>query len=90
MCGAVRATNIGERIVLQGWLHRSRDHGGLIFVDLRDRSGRVQVVFNPERAPEAHAAIADGELRSSPEAELRLRLTIGDHQGTTSPARWHA
>ena len=44
---------------MQGWLHRSRDHGGLIFSDLRDRSGLVQIVFNPERAPEAHATASD-------------------------------
>ena len=51
MCGEVRAADIGQRVRLQGWLHRSRDHGGLIFSDLRDRSGLIQVVFNPERAP---------------------------------------
>jgi aspartyl-tRNA synthetase len=53
-CGQVRAADIGRRVRLQGWLHRSRDHGGLIFADLRDRTGLVQVVFNPERAPRAH------------------------------------
>ncbi len=45
-----------------GWVHRRRDHGGLVFVDLRDRTGLVQVVFNPETAPEAHAR--SHELRS--------------------------
>jgi aspartyl-tRNA synthetase len=45
-----------------GWIHRRRDHGGLVFVDLRDRSGLVQVVFNPQEAPEAHAR--SHELRS--------------------------
>ena len=45
-----------------GWVHRRRDHGGLVFVDLRDRTGIVQVVFNPETAPDAHAR--SHELRS--------------------------
>jgi aspartyl-tRNA synthetase len=59
MCGEVRAADIGQRVRLQGWLHRSRDHGGLIFSDLRDRAGLVQVVFNPERAPDAHALASE-------------------------------
>ena len=46
-CGALRAADAGRRAVLQGWVHRRRDHGGLIFIDLRDRYGTTQVVFNP-------------------------------------------
>ena len=52
---------IGERVVVAGWVQHRRDHGGVVFVDLRDRSGIVQVVFKPDTSPEAHTRA--GELR---------------------------
>ena len=54
MCGELRTTDIGEKIVLMGWVHRRRTHGGLIFIDFRDNSGIVQLVFNPEVSASAH------------------------------------
>ncbi|MEE2677868.1 MAG: aspartate--tRNA ligase [Myxococcota bacterium] len=58
----VTAELVGREVVLAGWVHRRRDHGGVIFVDLRDRGERVQVVFRPDASPEAHDRA--GELRS--------------------------
>ncbi|HUN86756.1 MAG TPA: aspartate--tRNA ligase [Terracidiphilus sp.] len=55
MCGTLRAANAGENVVLMGWVNRRRDHGNLIFLDLRDRSGIAQVVLDKELTPEGHA-----------------------------------
>jgi aspartyl-tRNA synthetase len=61
-CGALRAENAGEQVTVRGWLNRRRDHGGLIFIDLRDRSGLVQLNFDPQLSGEAHTLA--GETRN--------------------------
>ena len=53
-CGLVNKQFLSQRICLAGWVHRRRDHGGLIFIDLRDRTGLMQLVFNPEFASQVH------------------------------------
>ena len=87
-CGTLRAGNIGENVVLRGWVNRRRDLGGLIFIDLRDRYGLTQVMFNPEIAPQAHAAASDvrseyvleisGTVRERPEGTRNPKLATGD------------
>ncbi|MFQ5809889.1 MAG: aspartate--tRNA ligase [Armatimonadota bacterium] len=87
-CGEVRPDHIGEEVVLNGWVHRRRDHGGLIFLDLRDRSGIVQIVFDPAEAAEAHAEAsraraewvlsAAGEVCKRPEGTENPELATGD------------
>ena len=61
-CGDLNASHAGEEVILMGWAHRRRDHGGVIFVDLRDREGLVQVVFNPETSAGCH--IEAGRIRA--------------------------
>jgi len=61
-CGAVGVADVGREVIVAGWVHRRRDHGGVIFVDLRDHLGIVQVVFRPEESPESHERAA--EIRS--------------------------
>src|SRR4030066_479737 len=86
-CGEIRASDIGSTITIHGWTNRRRDHGGLIFIDLRDRSGVVQVVFNPEIDAEIHKTAheirneyvleAKGEVRKRPEGTENLRIATG-------------
>ncbi len=61
-CGELSTQNIGQTVTLAGWVNRRRDHGGLIFLDIRDRYGITQVICDPERSPEAHRAAS--EVRS--------------------------
>lgn len=76
-CGELRVEHVGQRVALAGWVHRRRDHGGLIFIDLRDRSGIAQVVFNPQEVdPETFAAAERlrNEFVVRVEGEVRKRL----------------
>jgi len=87
-CGALRLPDAGSEVILSGWVHRRRDLGGLIFIDLRDRYGLTQVVFNPENAPEAHAVASDvrneyvlrvaGTVRPRPEGTVNPKLATGE------------
>jgi aspartyl-tRNA synthetase len=69
MCGDLRAEHVGQRLAVAGWADRRRDHGGLVFVDLRDRTGILQLVVNPERSPAA------AELAKEIRNEFVLRAT---------------
>ncbi len=61
-CGELNIDAVGQHVTLAGWVNRRRDHGGLIFLDLRDRYGMTQIICDPERSPEAHHVAS--ELRS--------------------------
>jgi len=86
-CGELGAAEVGRDVVLMGWVLRRRDHGGVIFVDLRDREGITQVVFNPEMAPEVHAKAhvirsefvlgVRGRVRHRPEGMVNPNLATG-------------
>jgi aspartyl-tRNA synthetase len=82
-CGDLRAADAGAQVRVAGWVHRRRDHGGLIFIDLRDRSGLLQLVFHPDSAPAAHAAAHDlrSEAVLSVAGEIVLRAA-----GTINPS----
>ncbi|MDD5038076.1 MAG: OB-fold nucleic acid binding domain-containing protein, partial [Dehalococcoidales bacterium] len=81
-CGELNKKYIGTEVELAGWVDRRRDHGGLIFIDLRDREGIVQVVFNPEKSKACHQTA--GELRS--EYVLRVKGEVALRPpGTENP-----
>ena len=81
-CGELRKEHAGQSVTLAGWVHRRRDHGGLVFIDLRDSRGLVQIVFHPEEAPAAHEAAKD--VRA--EYVLLVRGEVAPRQpGTENP-----
>jgi len=86
-CGELNSSHIDQEIELCGWVHRRRDHGGVIFLDLRDRAGLAQIVFDPDRAESF--VIADsvrnefvikitGKVRHRPEGTINSDLTTGE------------
>lgn len=86
-CGDLRIEHAGSRVVLMGWVQRRRDHGGLIFIDLRDRSGLVQVVFSPDIHKDAfmkaegvrneYVLAIQGDVRERPEGTANPNLNTG-------------
>ena len=87
-CGELRGQHAGQDVVLCGWVGSRRDHGGLIFIDVRDRYGITQVVFSPERTPDAHKVAADlrseyvvavrGKVCPRPEGTVNNELPTGE------------
>src|SRR5512142_2788978 len=86
-CGQLNVSNLGQTVTLCGWAHRRRDHGGVIFIDLRDREGLVQIVCDPDRAKTF--AIAEkirneyclrvvGLVRRRPEGTVNPDLASGE------------
>ncbi|MDP8236639.1 MAG: aspartate--tRNA ligase [Candidatus Erginobacter occultus] len=88
LCGDLRLADDSSRVTLSGWVRRRRDHGGVIFIDLCDRTGLTQVVFSPAASPEAHRTAQDlrsefvvairGEVRSRPEGTVNPKLPTGE------------
>ena len=86
--GLLKIQNVSDKVVLAGWVHRRRDHGGLIFIDLRDSSGIAQIVFNPEVTPEIHALAESlrsewvvqvtGVVRARPDGMQNPDMSSGD------------
>ncbi len=87
-CGELNKKDIKQKVALCGWVHSRRDHGGLIFIDLRDRFGITQVVFNPEKNPELHSRarelrseyviLAQGEVVARPEGTENPKIPSGE------------
>lgn len=87
-CGELRKSDDGQAVTLSGWVHRRRDHGGLIFIDLRDRYGLTQLVIDPENNKEAHITGEDlrsefvvrvqGKVRVRPSGQENDKMGTGD------------
>jgi len=93
-CGELNIKHVGSKVTLAGWVNRRRDHGGLIFIDLRDREGVVQVVFNPEVSGASHEIANEirseyvvrvsGEVVPRPPGTENLKLPTGEIEVITS------
>ncbi|MDP6380566.1 MAG: OB-fold nucleic acid binding domain-containing protein, partial [Phycisphaerae bacterium] len=87
-CGELRSADAGTDVALTGWVGARRDHGGLIFIDLSDRYGPTQLVFNPEKSAEAHSIAEtlrnqfvvriEGQVRGRPEDSLNPKMLTGE------------
>src|ERR1700684_1283086 len=87
-CGPLRAEHRDQTVRLSGWVHRRRDHGGLVFIDLRDRYGKTQIVFNPDEGADMHATArgvrgedvirVTGRVVSPPADMLNPKLDTGE------------
>jgi aspartyl-tRNA synthetase len=87
-CGSISAADIGKEVCLMGWVQRRRDHGGLIFIDLRDRQGIAQLALDPDRDPEAHAkaervrgeyvVAVRGIVSARPEGTVNPKMATGE------------
>lgn len=96
-CGELGKGHAGQKVTLAGWVHRRRDHGGKVFIDLRDREGIVQVVFNPQVAQEAYEVAGSlrseyviqvtGEVTSRPKGTENRKLATGDIEVIAEGAR---
>jgi aspartyl-tRNA synthetase len=96
-CGMVSSAHKGAELILMGWVQRRRDHGGVVFIDLRDREGLVQLVFNPEDNKELHARAHDlrsefvlavkGLVRARPEGTVNPDLKTGEVEVVVSELR---
>jgi aspartyl-tRNA synthetase len=82
VCGDVDTTRVDERVVLSGFVGRLRDHGGLVFIDLRDRSGVVQVVIDPEAVPHAHHIRVESVVRVDGTVVRRSPQTVNPKLAT--------
>jgi aspartyl-tRNA synthetase len=97
-CGTLGTDHIGLTVVLMGWVQRRRDHGGLIFIDLRDRGGITQVVFDPQRNAEVHGRAHDlrsehviavrGKVRNRPEGMNNPKLRTGEIEVIVDESRF--
>jgi aspartyl-tRNA synthetase len=87
-CGALRTEHNGQQVTVMGWVHRRRDHGGLIFVDLRDREGLVQIAFSPDASAAAlekahdlrneYVIAINGTVKPRPAGTVNAEMATGE------------